>query len=68
MANTVENIENAITKLPHDKLKQFRIWYEKFDSYTWDERIEKDAKLGKLDALAKMAITDHIAGKSDGNT
>jgi len=45
-------------------LKQFRAWYEKFDSDTWDEQIEKDSAAGKLDALANEAIADHKSGKS----
>jgi len=64
MARNVKDIENAITQLPQDQLKQFRAWYEKFDSDTWDEQIEKDSAAGKLDALANEAIADHKSGKS----
>lgn len=64
MANTVEDIEKAITQLPQEQLRQFRAWYEKFDSNAWDRQIEEDAAGGKLDALAEAAIADHKAGKS----
>ncbi len=64
MARKVEDIENAITQLPQDQLKQFRAWYEKFDSDVWGEQIEKDADAGKLDSLADTAIADHKAGNS----
>ena len=64
MSMTVEDIENAITQLPQNQLRQFRGWYEKFDRDSWDEQIEKDAASGKLDALAEAAIADHKAGKS----
>ncbi len=64
MARNVEDIENAITQLPQDQLKRFRAWYEKFDSDTWDEQIEKDSAAGTLDALANAAIADHKSGKS----
>lgn len=64
MANTVENIEKAIRQLPPDQLREFRAWYEKFDSDAWDEQIEADAVSGKLDAIADAAIAAHIAGKS----
>ncbi len=64
MARKVEDIENAITQLPQDQLKQFRAWYEKFDSDVWGEQIEKDAAAGKLDNLADAAIADHKAGNS----
>ena len=64
MSMTVEDIENAITQLPQNQLRQFRGWYEKFDRDSWDEQIEKDAAAGKLDALAEAAIADHKADKS----
>jgi hypothetical protein len=63
MERTVEDIEDAITHLPEEKLIQFRAWYQKFDSDVWDEKIEKDASSGKLDSIAEMAIADHKAGK-----
>ena len=64
MARNVEDIEKAITQLPQDQLKEFRAWYERFDSDAWDEQIERDAAAGKLDSLADAAISDHKAGKS----
>jgi hypothetical protein len=64
MARNVEDIETAITQLPQDQLKEFRAWYEQFDSDAWDEQIEKDAAAGKLDNLSDAAISDHKAGKS----
>jgi hypothetical protein len=64
MARNVEDIEKAITQLPQDQLKEFRAWYEQFDSDAWDEQIERDAAAGTLDSLADAAISDHRAGKS----
>ncbi len=64
MLNAVKDIEKAITLLPTDQLKDFRTWYEKFDSNRWDEQIMKDVAAGKLDALADSAIADHKMGKS----
>ena len=64
MKRTVEDIEDAVTRLPEEKLMQFRAWYQKFDSDVWDEKIKKDATSGKLDVLAEMAIADHKAGLS----
>ena len=64
MAITVEDIEEAITQLPQEQLSKFRAWYEKFDSDTWDEQIERDVRSGKLDLLADAAIAGHKAGKS----
>lgn len=64
MARTVEDIEIEIAHLPQSQLKQFREWYEKFDSNVWDKQIEEDISSGKLDALADAALADHKAGKS----
>lgn len=65
MSRTVEEVEKAVAQLPQDQLRQFRAWYEKFDSDAWDEQIEKDIETGKLDALAEAAIADHKAGKTN---
>ena len=64
MGITVEELEKLITQLSQEQLREFRVWYEKFDSDTWDEQIEKDAASGKLDALGESAIAEHRAGRS----
>ena len=64
MARTIEDVVKAVAQLPQDQLKQFRAWFQEFDSEAWDEQIEKDMKAGKLDTLAQEAIADHQAGKS----
>ncbi|MBS0422962.1 MAG: hypothetical protein JSR71_00685 [Proteobacteria bacterium] len=60
----MEDVVKAVEQLPQDQLKQFRAWFQEFDSEAWDEQIEKDTKTGKLDILAQGAIADHHAGKS----
>lgn len=60
----VEDIEQGILGLPQDQLKQFRAWYEKFDANKWDEQIEQDAKDGKLDAIAEIALAEYTSGKA----
>jgi len=64
MGLAIEEIEDIIINLPHDKFKKFRAWYEKFDANAWDEQIESDVAAGKLDVLAKTAISEHKAGKT----
>ncbi len=64
MATKVEGIEKAVAQLPPDQQRQFRAWYQKFDSEAWDVQIEKDIAAGKLDALAETAIADHKAKKT----
>ena len=64
MDATIEEIEDKISHLSNEKLKQFRAWYEKFDSKNWDEQIEKDINDGKLNDIAAAAIAEYKAGKS----
>ena len=59
---TIDDIEKAISKLPPDQLARFRAWFEAFDAVRFDEKIERDAKDGKLDKLADRAISDYRKG------
>jgi hypothetical protein len=58
----VEDIEKAVEKLPAPELERFRAWFEQFDAARFDEKIERDAKAGKLDRLAEQALADHRNG------
>jgi hypothetical protein len=58
----VEDIEKAISALAPDELAKFRAWYEAFDAERFDERIERDARAGRLDRLAEEALADLKAG------
>jgi len=60
--STVEEIEQAISKLPPDDLAKFCAWFEAFEAARFDERIERDAKSGRLDRLADQALADYRAG------
>ena len=62
---TVEDIEKAITKLSREQLATFRAWFEEFQERAFDEQIERDAKAGKLDALAAKARANHRAGRRE---
>ena len=55
---SIEEIEKAVAKLGPHELAKFRAWFEEFDSARFDEKIERDAKSGKLDKLAGQAIAD----------
>jgi hypothetical protein len=61
---TVEDIEKALSELPPDQPAEFRAWFETFDAARFDERIERDAKVGRLDGLAEQALADFRAGRS----
>ncbi len=60
---TLKEIESVIKNLSKVDLSEFRAWFEEFDAKTWDKQFEEDASSGKLDKLAKQAISDFKAGK-----
>jgi hypothetical protein len=61
---TVEDIERAIAELPPDQLARLRAWFEEFEAGRFDQRIEHDAKAGRLDRLADQALADFRAGRA----
>jgi hypothetical protein len=61
---TIEDLEKAVAQLPPDQFAEFRTWFEAFDAAQFDEKIERDAKTGKLDALADQAIDDFRKGRA----
>ena len=61
---TAEDIEKAIERLDQRELARFRAWFEAFDAEQFDAAIERDARAGKLDALADEALAAHRAGRS----
>jgi predicted transcriptional regulator len=60
---TTEDIEKAIEQLHPHELARFRAWFEAFDAGQFDATIERDARAGKLDALAEEALAEHRAGR-----
>ena len=62
--NTAEDIEKAVEQLTPQELARFRAWFETFDAQQFDAAIERDARAGKLDALADEALAAHRAGRS----
>ena len=61
---TIEDIENAVAKLAPDQFAKFRARFEEFDAKRFDQKIERDAKAGKLDSLANQAIDDLRKGRA----
>jgi hypothetical protein len=61
---TLEDIEKAVAELPPDQLMRFRAWFEEFEAARFDQRIERDAKAGKLDQLAEQVLADFRAGRA----
>lgn len=60
----VEKLKQEIQALSPEELARFRAWFLEFDWAAWDVQIERDARVGKLDALAEQALRDHAAGKT----
>ncbi len=61
---TIEDLEKAVSKLPPDQFAKFREWFEAFDAVRFDQKIEHDAKAGKLDHLADQAVADFRKGRA----
>ena len=61
---TIEDLEKAVATLPPDQLAKFRDWFEAFDAARFDEKIERDAKAGRLDRLAEQALADIRQGRA----
>jgi hypothetical protein len=61
---TIEELEKAVATLPPDDLARFRAWFEQFDAARFDEKIERDARNGKLDRLAEAALDDLRKGRA----
>ena len=55
--STVQEIERAIEKLSDEEVAQLREWL-------WDRDIERDAKAGRFDSLADVALREHAEGKT----
>src|ERR1035438_6466001 len=61
--SSVNEIEEAVLRLPAAELAAFRAWFAEFDAAAWDRRIEDDVASGRLDALADEALEDLRAGR-----
>jgi len=60
----LEEIEAAVAQLSPADLKKLRAWLDELDERLFDEKIERDAKAGKLDALEARALEDFKAGRT----
>lgn len=59
---TVSEIESAIQQLPPEELLKFSEWFEEFESEMWDEQIESDLEIGKLQSLMAEAEKEFEGG------
>jgi hypothetical protein len=64
--STIQEIEDAIRKLPDEELATLRAWFAEFDATAWDRQFEQDVAAGRLDALADEALMDLREGRCTG--
>ena len=60
--STVQEIEQAVKKLPAQDLAAFRHRFREFDADAWEQKFAADVTAGKLDHLAAQADADFKAG------
>jgi hypothetical protein len=51
----IEKLEREVAQLPASDLKRFSQWFEEFMVDQWDNQIEEDIRVGRLDEAAKHA-------------
>ena len=62
--SSVQEIESAIRKLPHDDLTKLESWFAEFTTDAWDRQIADDARNGRLDAIYQRLQKEN-EGKPD---
>lgn len=60
----IDEIERAVQELSTEDLREFRRWFQEYDSKLWDQQIEEDVAAGKLDSLAEEALNDLREGRT----
>ena len=60
---SLQEIEKAIVQLPPTELTQLADWFAEYQAQERDRKIERDAKAGRLEALAQKANAEFHAGR-----
>jgi len=60
---SVEELEQAVSRLSTEELNAFSGWFEEYLADQWDQQIEADAHAGRLDAAGQRADEDFEAGR-----
>lgn len=61
----IEQIQSSIVQLSAEEIAELREWLEELDARLFDEKIERDAKSGKLDKLAVDARSNLKADRGE---
>jgi hypothetical protein len=59
---SLEEIEQAIEKLPPEEFLRIARWIREREQRQWDERLDRDSSSGKLDFLFEEAEAESKAG------
>lgn len=62
--SALEQIEQAISKLPPEDFRQLAEWIEERRAAEWDQALEEAASSGKLDKLWDQAKKEIRAGRA----
>ena len=60
----LEDLEKAVAQLAPREFDRFRTWFEELQAKRFDEKIERDARAGKLDRFADTAVADYRRGRA----
>ena len=60
----VESIQEQIQNLSPGEYAELRTWFLDRAWADWDVQLEDDVRVGRLDALAELALRDHAAGRT----
>ena len=50
---TIEDLENAVAKLPPDDLARFRAWFEEFNARAFGQKVERNARAANSTTLRR---------------
>ena len=60
---TIREVKETIVGLPDNEFSSFADWFQKLEEKRWDKELEKDITEGRLDGIAKEALSEFKAGK-----
>jgi len=61
--STVAEIESAFEQLPEQEAREVADWIQEVMDTRWDHQIDEDIAGGKLDKMAKQALSHYQAGR-----
>lgn len=61
----LEQLQSSIEMLSAQEIAELRAWLDEFDARLFDEKLERDAKAGKLDKLAEDARANLKSGRGE---